>query len=101
MDVCLRVASWDPGGVLVLSVPHRGLLAPLDAATVAQLMAEAELQGSDGHGVIRLLPYARRIRAGGINLRPDIKNVAKDSRCFELRTYTVREGSSLDRKSVV
>ncbi len=26
----------------------------------------------------------------------DVKNVAKDSRCFELRTYTVREGSSLD-----
>jgi hypothetical protein len=27
---------------------------------------------------------------------PDLKNVAKDSRCFELRTYTVREGSSID-----
>jgi NIPSNAP protein len=26
----------------------------------------------------------------------DVKNVAKDSRCFELRTYTVREGSSID-----
>jgi NIPSNAP len=25
-----------------------------------------------------------------------IKNVASDSRCFELRTYTVREGSSID-----
>jgi LDH2 family malate/lactate/ureidoglycolate dehydrogenase len=46
-----------------------------DAATVGRLMAEAELQGSDGHGVIRLLPYARRIRAGGINLRPTIQVV--------------------------
>ncbi len=46
-----------------------------DAATVGRLMAEAELQGSDGHGVIRLLPYARRIRAGGINLRPTIQAV--------------------------
>jgi L-2-hydroxycarboxylate dehydrogenase (NAD+) len=46
-----------------------------DAATVGRLMAEAELQGSDGHGVIRLLPYARRIRAGGLNLRPNIKVV--------------------------
>lgn len=44
-----------------------------DAAIVGRLMAEAELQGSDGHGVIRLLPYARRIRAGGLNLRPEIK----------------------------
>ena len=32
----------------------------------------------------------------GPNLPAEIKNVAKDSRCFELRTYTVREGSSLD-----
>jgi L-2-hydroxycarboxylate dehydrogenase (NAD+) len=46
-----------------------------DAAIVGRLMAEAELQGSDGHGVIRLLPYARRIRAGGLNLKPDIKIV--------------------------
>jgi len=46
-----------------------------DAATVAALMAEADLQGSDGHGVIRLAPYLKRIRAGGINLRPDIRVV--------------------------
>lgn len=46
-----------------------------DAAIVAELMAQAELQGSDGHGIIRLLPYARRIRAGGINLHPDIRVV--------------------------
>src|SRR5205814_534896 len=31
---------------------------------------------------------------GGGNV--DVKNTAKDSRCFELRTYTVREGSSID-----
>src|SRR4051794_6399273 len=43
-----------------------------DAATVAALMTEADLQGSDGHGVIRLPPYARRIRVGGINLHPTI-----------------------------
>ena len=32
----------------------------------------------------------------GPNLPPEIKNVAGSSRCFELRTYTVREGSSID-----
>ena len=32
----------------------------------------------------------------GPNLPADIKNVTKESRCFELRTYTVREGSSID-----
>ncbi|MFM2069134.1 MAG: hypothetical protein RLZZ584_4043 [Pseudomonadota bacterium] len=45
------------------------------ATTVAALMAEADLQGSDGHGVIRLAPYVRRIRHGGINLAPDIRIV--------------------------
>ncbi|OVZ66187.1 lactate dehydrogenase [Pigmentiphaga sp. NML030171] len=47
-----------------------------DAATVAGLMAQADLQGSDGHGVIRLPQYVRRIRSGGINVRPDIRVVA-------------------------
>ncbi len=38
-------------------------------------MAEADLQGSDGHGVIRLPQYSRRIQAGGINVRPNIRVV--------------------------
>ncbi len=46
-----------------------------DAQTVAALMADADLQGSDGHGVIRLPHYARRIRAGGLNLHPLIRTV--------------------------
>ena len=54
------------------SLRQLGLPDP-DALTVASLMAEADLQGSDGHGVIRLPHYARRIRAGGIKLRPDIR----------------------------
>jgi L-2-hydroxycarboxylate dehydrogenase (NAD+) len=44
-----------------------------DASVIGNLMAEAELQGSDGHGVIRLLPYAKRIKAGGVNIHPQIK----------------------------
>jgi LDH2 family malate/lactate/ureidoglycolate dehydrogenase len=35
-------------------------------------MAEADLQGSDGRGVIRLPDYLKRIRAGGINPKPEI-----------------------------
>ena len=57
---------------IVTSLEHLGL-PEADARIVGELMAQAELQGSDGHGVIRLLPYARRIRAGGINLQPQIK----------------------------
>jgi LDH2 family malate/lactate/ureidoglycolate dehydrogenase len=44
-----------------------------DALTVATLMADADLQGSDGHGVIRLPQYAKRIKAGGVNPRPNIR----------------------------
>ena len=43
------------------------------AATVAELMVEADLQGADGHGVFRLPQYLRRIQAGGVNLKPDIR----------------------------
>src|SRR6201747_892717 len=46
-----------------------------DASTVAGLMAEADLQGSDGHGVTRLPQYVRRIKAGGFNVRPNIRLV--------------------------
>jgi LDH2 family malate/lactate/ureidoglycolate dehydrogenase len=46
-----------------------------DAQQVAGLMADADLQGSDGHGVIRLPQYIKRIRAGGINKHPNIRVV--------------------------
>jgi len=51
---------------------HAGLPAA-DAGTVARLMAQADLQGSDGHGVIRLPQYLKRLQAGGINLHPNIR----------------------------
>jgi L-2-hydroxycarboxylate dehydrogenase (NAD+) len=46
---------------------------PSDADVAATLMADADLQGSDGHGVIRLAPYTRRILNGGLNLTPNIR----------------------------
>ena len=36
-------------------------------------MIEADLQGSDGHGIFRLPQYIRRIEAGGMNPRPNIR----------------------------
>jgi LDH2 family malate/lactate/ureidoglycolate dehydrogenase len=56
----------------ILEAMTRLGLPEADAATVAALMAEADLQGSDGHGVSRLPQYARRIKAGGFNVRPNI-----------------------------
>ncbi len=48
-----------------------------DAQTLANLMVEADLRGSDTHGVIRLPLYVRRLRAGGVNATPNIR-VASD-----------------------
>lgn len=50
-------------------------LPPADAAEVARLMVLADLRGADGHGTFRLPQYVRRIRAGGINVRPRIRVV--------------------------
>jgi L-2-hydroxycarboxylate dehydrogenase (NAD+) len=47
-----------------------------DAQAVAGLMVEADLRGSDTHGVIRLPLYVRRLRAGGINAKPNIHVVS-------------------------
>src|SRR4030081_760215 len=46
-----------------------------DAMTVAALMAEGDLQGSDGHGGRRGPQYARPTKAGGVNVCPDIRVV--------------------------
>ncbi len=46
-----------------------------DARAVAELMIRADLRGADGHGIFRLPQYVRRIRAGGMNVRPRIQPV--------------------------
>src|SRR5260221_1445609 len=46
-----------------------------DAATVAALMAEADLRGSGARGSSGVPQYPRRIKAGGFNLCPDIRVV--------------------------
>ncbi len=46
-----------------------------DAAITAQLMARADLNGSEGHGVFRLQQYIRRIQGGAVNVKPNIRVV--------------------------
>jgi LDH2 family malate/lactate/ureidoglycolate dehydrogenase len=43
-----------------------------DAASVAQLMVEADLVGADAHGIFRLPQYIRRIEGGAVNRTPAI-----------------------------
>ena len=58
---------------------------PILAASLAVLAGGAAPVRAQGRGAPAPTP------ACGPNVA--MKNVAKDSRCFELRTYTVREGS--------
>src|ERR1700744_2861824 len=43
-----------------------------DAQKAAELMAQSDISGADGHGVFRLPQYIRRIQTRGINTRPNI-----------------------------
>ena len=43
-----------------------------DAARCAALMTEADLTGAEGHGILRLPQYVRRLKARGFNARPNI-----------------------------
>ena len=63
--------------IFIARVLTQSGLPEADAGKVAQLMAEADLQGSDGHGVIRLPQYVKRIRSGGINIRPNIRVISE------------------------
>ncbi|HEY0337937.1 MAG TPA: Ldh family oxidoreductase, partial [Burkholderiales bacterium] len=44
-----------------------------DARVIAELMARADVNGSDGHGVFRLPQYIRRIKGRAVNVRPNIR----------------------------
>lgn len=46
------------------------------AELTARRLVEADARGRTGHGLIRVDPYLRRIRAGGVNLHPDIRVLA-------------------------
>ena len=50
-------------------------MSPSHAQSIAELMARADVQGSDGHGVFRLPQYIRRIKGGAVNIRPNIRLV--------------------------
>ncbi|MGY8991592.1 MAG: Ldh family oxidoreductase [Rhodospirillales bacterium] len=44
-----------------------------DATIVAKIMADIDLGGGSGHGIFRLPQYIQRIKAGGINVTPNIQ----------------------------
>ena len=64
-----RLEDFIAGALVALGLPEA------DAQTCAARMTEADLRGVDTHGIFRLPHYCRRIRAGGINLRPHVHAV--------------------------
>lgn len=64
-----RLAGFAERALTAVGLP------PQDAAAGASLIVEPDLNGADGHGIFRLPQYVRRILAGGINIRPDIRIV--------------------------
>lgn len=64
-----RLAAFAERALKAVGLP------PQDAVAGAALIVEPDLNGADGHGIFRLPQYVRRILAGGINTRPDIRIV--------------------------
>ena len=71
-----RIPASRLAAFITRALVAAGLPAP-DAEIAAGLMTEADLRGSDTHGVIRLPLYLRRIRSGGINVTPNIRVVSE------------------------
>jgi len=62
-----RLRRFAADAFLAVGLPKK------DAATCAELMVRADLQGADGHGIFRLPQYVRRIRGGAVNVRPRVR----------------------------
>jgi LDH2 family malate/lactate/ureidoglycolate dehydrogenase len=75
-DAVPRIAAAQLAAFVARTFVATGLSAG-DAETLAELMVTADLRGSDTHGVIRLPLYVRRIRAGGVNAKPNIRVVSE------------------------
>lgn len=71
-----RVSPDDLRKFVTRALEAAGLPAQ-GASDVAHLMVEADMRGSDTHGVIRVPLYVRRIRAGGVNPNPNIRVVSE------------------------
>ena len=67
----MRVPARAVTSLLADSFVAAGLPAA-DAARCAELMTEADLTGAEGHGILRLPQYVRRLKARGFNAHPNI-----------------------------
>ena len=67
----IRIASRATRALIADAFGAAGL-PEADALRCAELMTEADLTGADGHGILRLPQYIRRLNARGFNERPTL-----------------------------
>src|SRR5882724_4467045 len=75
-EVLTRVAAAAIRSFMTDAFAACGLPAA-DAAVTAGAMLDADLSGSDAHGIFRLPGYVRTLQRGHINVRPDIKIIER------------------------
>ncbi|HYL79940.1 MAG TPA: Ldh family oxidoreductase, partial [Candidatus Acidoferrum sp.] len=68
-----RLEQFATSVLVAMGIPET------DARTCAARMTEADLRGVDTHGIFRLPHYCRRIKVGGINLRPKLHVVRENA----------------------
>lgn len=69
----MKYLPIDKAEEFIATALQANLVPAADAKRVAQLMIQSDMVGADGHGIFRLPAYIKRIRAGGINLNPNIR----------------------------
>ena len=67
-----RIKSSDLESFIARAFDAVGVPAA-DARAIAGLMARADVNGSEGHGIFRLPQYIRRIKGGAVNVTPNIR----------------------------
>jgi len=62
-----KLIEWGTEVYKSLGLPHD------DAAIVSRCLVESDLRGQEGHGMQRTTVYAKRLRSGIVNPKPDVK----------------------------
>jgi LDH2 family malate/lactate/ureidoglycolate dehydrogenase len=83
-------ARFDPDRLVefVVAALRAAGVSEVQASVTADRLIEADLRGRTGHGIIRLPSYVKRIRAGAINLTPNI------TLCHETATSALIDGDN-------
>jgi len=75
MTVSQQTMRFDRSALVLFGTRLLGKMdvAEEDARITSDLLVRADERGVSTHGLVRLVPYARRIGAGLVNPRPDLK----------------------------